>query len=897
MNPERWQQASRILETALERKPEQLAAYLDEVCANDSELRREVESLLAASAQGGTLLDSPAMAMAAPLFVNDSVSSMVGWSNGRYKIIAALGTGGMGEVYLADDTSLGRKIALKLLPTHFTTDKDRLRRFEQEAHAASTLSHPNVCVIYEVGETEDARPYIAMEYVEGVTLRQHLIETRLQLSEVLDVALQVANALTAAHAAGIVHRDIKPENIIVRSDGNIKVLDFGLAKLIEQQAADLTVTATPGARVKTDTGVVMGSSAYMSPEQARGLAVDVRTDIWSLGVVLYEMVTGEAPFKGETTSDVIVSILDREPQPLEHCRPAVPAELQEIVSKTLSKSKEERYQTIEELAAKVRSLKQELEYAARSETAGELANRTGKQVKRLTSSPKYLIRGIRRHQKAVALTVAMLITVLAASAYFQFARSHTTIDSLAALPFVNVGADPNTEYLSDGITESLINSLSQLPELKVISFSSVTRYKGQQIDPQAVARDLGVRALLVGKVTQRGDDLLVSAELVDTLDNSHIWGEQYTRKLSGLLALQKEISREISDKLRLRLSGEQKERLTKPYTESTEAHQLYLKGRYHWNKWTPDGWQKSIEYFQQAIEKDPSYALAYVGVSNAYAALGFFDVMLPREAGPKAEQAAVKALEIDDTLGEAHAALGVVKYHYDWDFAAAEREFKRAIELNPNDEIAHNVYAYYLHSMGRADEGLAEMKRAYELNPVSIRIITSLGDMLAFAHAHRQYDQAIAQFRKAIELEPAQWSLGSIYWHLGAVYEKKGMYVEAIAQYQKGMNISGDSDLAAAFEQNYKASGFREAKRVVMQKNLQKMKEASKRGRVPPLEFAFIYVELGEKEQAFEFLEKAYEERSSALVHLGDGTVCTCDALRSDPRFADLLRRIGLPPP
>jgi serine/threonine protein kinase/Tfp pilus assembly protein PilF len=895
MNSERWEQASRILETALERNPEQLAAYLDEVCANDVDLRREVESLLVASAQAGSLLDSPAMAMAAPLFVNDSVKTVLDQSIGRYKIIATLGTGGMGEVYLAHDTRLGRKIALKLLPEQFTTDKDRLRRFEQEARAASGLSHPNVCVIYEVGETEDDRHYIAMEYVDGVTLREHMTEARLKLSEVLDVAVQVASGLAAAHEVGVMHRDIKPENIMLRRDGYLKVLDFGLAKLTEPEASD--VAATPGARVTTDTGVVMGTSRYMSPEQARGLAVDARTDIWSLGVVVYEMVTGEAPFKGETTSDVIVSILDREPQLLEHYRPAVPAELQEIVSKTLSKNREERYQTIEELAAKLKSLKQELEYSSRNETAGEIASRTGKQVKRLTSRTEYLIGGIKRHQKAIALTAAILIIVLAASAYFRFARSYQTIDSLAALPFVNVDADPNTEYLSDGITESLINSLSQLPNLKVISFSSVSRYRGQKIDPQAVARDLGVRALLVGKVTQRGDDLLVSAELVDTLDNSHIWGEQYNRKLSGLLALQQEISREISDKLRLQSTGEQKERLTKRYTESTEAYQLYLKGRYHWNKWTPEGWQKSIEYFQQAIEKDPSYALAYVGVSNAYSALGFFDVMLPREAWPKAEEAAVKALEIDDTLGEAHAALGSVKYLYNWDWASAERELKRAIELNPNDEVAHTVYAYYLHSMGRADEGLAEMKRAYELNPLSIRINSGLGDMLAFAHAHRQYDQAIEQFRKTIELEPAQWSLGSIYWHLGAVYEKKGMYVEAIAEYQKGMNLSGESDLAAALEQAYKTSSFSEAKRVVTKMRLQKMIEVSKREHVPPPEFAFIYADLGQKEQAFEWLEKAYEEHSSVLVHLGDGMVCTCDALHSDPRFADLLRRIGLPPP
>ena len=893
MPPERWHKVKELFHSALEREPSERISFLDQTCAGDEELRKEVESLIASHEKTGSFIDEPAFEAAAQLLTEENTELEPGQRIGHYKILSLLGAGGMGEVYLAQDTRLGRHVALKLLPTYLSKDEDRLRRFELEARAASALNHPNVCVIHEVGETAEGRHYIAMEYIDGVTLRERMTGARLKLSEVLDVAVQVASGLGAAHDVGVMHRDIKPENIMLRRDGYVKVLDFGLAKLTEQPTTDV---APAGARAKTDTGAVMGTSRYMSPEQARGLSVDGRTDIWSLGVVIYEMVTGEAPFKGETTSDVIVSILDREPQPLEHCRPAVPPELQEIVSKALSKTSEKRYQTMGELAGKLKSLKQELEYAARNETAGELANRTGKQVS-LTSSAKYLIGGIKRHPKAVALVAAMLITVMVASAYFYFDTGHKPIDSLAALPFVNVGADPNTEYLSDGITESLINSLSQLPNLKVISFSSVSRYRGQQIDPQAVARDLGVRALLVGKVIQRGDDLLVSAELVDTRDNSHIWGEQYHRKLSGLVVIQKEISREISERLRLRLSDEQKERLTKRHTESPEAYELYLKGRYHLNKWTPDGWQKSIQYFQQAIEKDPSYALAYVGVSNAYNPLGFFDVMLPREAWPKAEEAAVKALEIDDTLGEAHAALGVVKYLYDWDFAAAERELKRAIELNPNDEVAHNVYAYYLHSMGRADEGLAEMKRAYELNPLSIRINTGLGDMLAFAHAHRQYDQAIEQFRKAIELEPAQWVLGSIYWHLGAVYEKKGMYAEAIAEYQKGMNLSGESDLAAALVQGYKTSGFIEAKRAVMLKRLQKMREASNRERVPPLDFAFTYVELGEKEQAFEWLEKAYEERSGPLVHLGDGTVCTCDALRSDPRFADLLRRIGLPPP
>jgi serine/threonine protein kinase/Flp pilus assembly protein TadD len=897
MTPERWHRVKELFQSALEREPSQRTAFLDQACAGDDELQKEVESLIATHEKTGSFIDAPAFEAAAQVLGEENPELTPGQRIGHYKILSLLGAGGMGEVYLAQDTRLGRKLALKMLPASFTADQKQVRRFEQEAHAASALNHPNIITIHDIGQIDEIH-FIATEYIEGETLRQHMAGKAMRLGEGIDVVIQVASALEAAHQAGIVHRDIKPENIMLRPDGYVKVLDFGLAKLSEGQQLRRDAESGAVAAVKTGSGVVMGTAHYMSPEQARAQAVDARTDIFSLGVVIYEMVTGHVAFEGETPSHVIVAILEKEPPPLVHYVPAVPAELQRIISKALCKDRDERYQTMNDLLVDLKSFRKAIEDGARIETAIALepASRAWEQVGRVTSSAEYLISGIKRHQKAAALIVAMLVTVLAASAYFQFARSHTTIDSLAALPFLNVGGDPNTEYLSDGITESLINSLSQLPDLKVISFSSVTRYREQQIDPQAVARDLGVRALLVGKVTQRGDDLLVSAELVDTRDNSHIWGEQYNRKLSGLLALQKEISRGISDKLRLRLSGEQKERLTKRYTESTEAFQLYLKGRYHLNKWTPEGWQKSIEYFHQAIEKDPSYAPAYVGVANAYAALGFFDVMLPREARPKAEEAAVKALEIDDTLSEAHTALGVVKYSYDWDFAAAERELKRAIELNPNDEVAHNVYAYYLHSMGRADEGLAEMKRAYELNPLSIRINAGLGDMLAFAHAHRQYDQAIEQFRKTIELEPAQWILGSIYWRLGAVYEKKGMYVEAIAEYQKGMKLSGDSDLAAALEQDYKTSGFREAKRVVLKMRLQKMREASQRERVSPLEFAFIYAELGEKEQAFEWLEKAYEARSGALVHLGDGTVCTCDALRSDPRFADLLRRIGLPP-
>ena len=896
MTPERWHKIRELFKSALERAPDERAAFLDQACAGDDELRKEVASLIASHEKTGSFIDAPALGAAAHLLAEKNPELTAGQRIGHYKILSLLGAGGMGEVYLAQDTRLGRKLALKMLPASFTADQKQVRRFEQEAHAASALNHPNILTVHDIGQINRIH-FIATEYIEGETLRQHLAGKQISLGEAIDVAIQVSGALEAAHQAGIVHRDIKPENIMLRPDGYVKVLDFGLAKLSEGQQVRRDAESGAAAAVKTESGVVMGTAHYMSPEQARAQAVDARTDIFSLGVVIYETVTGHVPFEGETPSHVIVAILEKEPPPLVHYLPAVPAELQRIISKALCKNRDERYQTINDLMVDLKSFRKATEDGASIETALEPASRAWEQAGRVTSSADSLISGIKRHQKALALTVAMLVTVLAASAYFHFARGQKPIDSLAALPFVNVGADPNTDYLSDGITESLINSLSRLPDLKVISFSSVSRYRGQQIDPQAVARDLGVRALLVGKVTLRGDDLVVSAELVDTRDNSHIWGDQYTRKLSGILALQREISRGVSDKLRQQLSGEQKERLAKRHTESTEAYQLYLKGRHHWNKWTPDGLRKSIEHFQQAIEIDPSYALAYVGVSNAYYPLGLFDVMLPREAFPKAEAAAMKALEIDDTLGEAHAALGTVKFLYDWDWVAAEREIKRAIELNPNDEAAHTLYAYYLHSRGRADEGLAEMKRAYELNPLELRINLGLGHMLAFAHAHRQYDQAIEQFRKMIELQPGQWNLEGVYWNLGAVYEKKGMYVEAIAEYQKSLKLAGDGDLATALEQNYKTSGFREAMTVVLKTRLQNMREAAKRGRVPPLPFALIYAEVGDKDQAFEWLEKAYEERSSALTQLGTGIVCTCDALRSDPRFADLLRRIGLPPP
>src|SRR5437667_7050172 len=606
---------------------------------------------------------------------------------GRYEIRSKIGEGGMGEVYLAQDTKLDRKVALKILPADVAAHQDRMKRFVNGAKAASALNHPNIITIHEI-DLADSVHFIATEFVDGETLRRRMNSEHLKLGKALDVAAQITGALAAAHGAGIIHRDIKPENIMLRSDGIVKLLDFGLAKLTERVKPELVDTEAPTrAVVKTHPGVIMGTVTYMSPEQARGLPVDARTDIWSLGVVLYEMATGRLPFEGETATDMILSIVEREPPPLARYSKDTPAELERIVSKALRKNKEERYQTAKDLALDLKSLKQELEVQTRLERSGEsgagrgerlvtsgeqMAMVTGPQSASRTagagtiqpiSSAEYIVSEIKSHKRSVVLGVAALVIAVAAVVYFfYFAKSGETIDSVTVLPFVNVSNDPNTEYLSDGLSDSIIDSLSQLPNLKKVSaFNAVLRYKGKQIDPQAVGRELNVRAVLMGRLVQRGDDLLITVELVDVKNNKRLWGEQYERKSVDIVTLQDEIAREVSEKLRLTLTGEQNERLAKPQTKSAEAYQVYLPGRYYWHKMSDEGRVKSGEYFQKAIEKDPNYALAYAGLSDYYAAMAFFGQMLPEEALRKSEAAAVKALTIDDALGEAHFSLAVVK--------------------------------------------------------------------------------------------------------------------------------------------------------------------------------------------------------------------------------------------
>jgi serine/threonine-protein kinase len=847
----------------------------------------------------GNLLETPLSQIAADLFVDSQKPSVEGQTIGLYKVLARLGAGGMGEVYLAQDPRLDRKIALKLLPAYFTTEANRLHRFEQEARAASSLNHPNILTIYEIGRA-DGHHFIATEFIDGVTLRQRLTSTPMNLSEALEIALQVAAALTAAHAANIVHRDIKPDNIMIRDDGYVKVLDFGLAKLTERPASTIDPEAATRALVKTNPGMVMGTVQYMSPEQARGLPVDERTDIWSLGVVLYEMAAGRVPFEGETATDVILSVVEREPPPLARYSRGVPPEFERIINKALRKNREERYQTVKDLALDLKSLKQELEkfgvpaggWLSDAKTAppeggtpneGTLITRPSTPIAHPTSSAEYIVNEIKSHKRSAALALATLAIAVTAEFFSSTSpKGGEAIDSVAIMPFVNVSGDPNTEYLSDGISDSVINSLSQLPNFKVIALTSTMPYKGQQIDPQVVGRKLNVRAVLTGRLIQRGDELLISTELVDVRDNRRLWGGQYNRKLADIVSVPTEIAQEISAKLRLRLTGNERNQLAKRYTENSEAYQAFLQGYHHLTGGTAAARKKSIEYFEKAIRIDPSYAPAYAALARAYYPTGESFVLLPEESQQKIESALRKAEELDDSLADVHALLGAIRQDQE-DWLAAEKEFKRAIELNPNGKGVHWYYAEYLSAVGRNDEAIAEAKDGLEIDPLApIRV-----RIVAYEYLRaRKYDQAIEFFRKTLDMDPT-YAPG--HWNLGRAYVGKGMYDAAIEELQKAIALDPQPPpvFATALAYAYAVSG----KRAEAQKMLDELKGRAKQGSVAPVNFAIVYTGLGEKDRAFEWLEKVYKDRSGPPYLSIDPML---DSLRSDPRFADLARRKGL---
>jgi len=880
MTPAQLRTIEEIFHAALDQQPEQLSAFLDVACEGDEALRHKVETLMTARGQAADFIETSAVGLATKVIQNRQADSLLGQTIGHYKISGRIGSGGMGEVYLATDVMAGRKAAVKLLPTLFTGDPERLKRFQQEARAVVGLNHPNIVTVYEIGE-DNSTHYIASELIEGENLRQRLRRGPVQFSEVIDIAIQVASALLAAHEAGVVHRDIKPENIMLRPDGYAKVLDFGIAKLAESAFAEppSQCFGVPGVTADgaesttladTNLGSILGTASYMSPEQARGAPVDKRTDIWSLGVVLYEMVTGHAPFTGDTAVEVASAILEKDPPPLRRYLAHAPAELQQIVSKTLRTNREERYHDARELLEALKGLRRKLEFEA--ELEGSPTDRSW----------------LRRTGSRTVVVLILLVAALALALPFYWHRNVTTATSLhksiAVLPFENASKDPNAEYLSEGISEALINSLTELQRLRVVARSTAFQYKGKDVDPRRVGRELQVASVLTGRVRQSQDVLSIQVDLVDAVTGAQLWGEEYVRKISDVIAVKQAIAREVTAKLKLKLTGEDQRRLAKGDSTNTEAYRFYLRGRYFWNKRTPDGMTQAIAEFQQAIERDPNFALGYVGLADCYTGLTFYNFAAPHETMPRAKESAIKALALDNTLAEAHASLAHVLMNYDWNWSEAEKEFRRSIELKPDYATAHQWYAiHYLTATGRLEEAVQEMKKALELDPASLVMNTFMGATLYYAG---RYDEAIDQCRRTIEMDP---NFAVAHWHLGLAYEQKQILDAATEEFKKAISLSGDSPLMrAALGRAYAES----QKKHEANEMLNELNELAKRQYVSAYEVAKIYVALGNTEQAFQLLTKASAEHSFHLVNLN---VCPqLNSVRSDPRFQDVVQRIGL---
>jgi serine/threonine protein kinase/Tfp pilus assembly protein PilF len=791
---------------------------------------------------------------------------MIGQTISHYKILDKLGEGGMGVVYKAHDTKLDRDVALKFLPHHLSANDAEKARFLQEAKAAAALNHPNVCSVIDIQEA-DGEQFIIMEYVEGPTLRQKLPVPKIE--DVIRYAIQIGEALQAAHSKGIVHRDIKSENIMLTAEGRIKVMDFGLAKL-------------KGSLKLTKTSSTVGTLAYMAPEQLHGGEADTRSDIFSFGVVLFELLTGKLPFRGEHEAALMYSIVNEEPESVCKYRQEVSPELDRIIHRALEKDPAERYQHVDDLVSELRRLQKVSKRVA-------LPEQVGKTISPITTDNQAFSQKKSKHVPWII--AGSIVALVAVASYvistFRGVAVDSRIESIAVLPFRNASGDPSVDYLSDGITENIINSLSRLQKLRVIPRSTAFHYRGKEDEAQKIGSELQVRVVLTGRVILQGYDLNIQTELIDIDRQSQLWGEQYSRKKSDLLTVQDEISRAIASQLHL--TGDEGRALIKHSTENTDAYQLYLKGRYYWDKRTVAGFNKALQYFQQALDIDPNYALAYSGIADCYdlLGLGIYNGLPPTESLPKAKAAIEKAFQLDNNLAEAYTTRAHINQSFEWEWSRVESDYRRAIELNPKYATAHVFYAAYLNAMGKFDEALEQYQLAQQLEPLSLAINTWYG--MSFYY-RREYDAAINQYRKTIDIDP---SFGNAHLMLGWAYTAKGMLPEAVAEFRLGRQVTSDNPVMIAALVYALARGGEPTKAHALLDTLLAM---SNQRFVSPHNLAIAYAGIGDKEHFYQWLERAID---------GHSFIVNVNVLRLDPifdfvrkesRFVTLFKKTGLPP-
>ena len=899
MEADRWQRIEEIFHLALQYDDAEREAYLAEMCGEDQFLLVEVRSLISSHEHSGEFLDKPNLTTGLQLLAVRTAQSREGQTIGHYSLKNRIGLGGMGEVYLALDQRLRRNVALKLLPTSFNDHPDWVCRFQNEARAASSIAHPNIAHVYEVGES-DGQHYIAMEYIEGVTLREYHRRARLNPLEAIDITIQIARALSAAHAAGVLHRDIKPDNVMIHRDGYVKVLDFGLAKSTAGLKSKNDCQGIVISSVETGAGIIVGSPAYMSPEQARGLEVDHRSDLWSLGVVLYELLAQKSPFLSDTPSDTIAAILKTDPQPLGLLLPELPAEIEPVVTKLLAKGTKDRYQNAESLIADLRNLTEGLKHRTTLEhhpntiagtelsvpvpSSGINPLRSKLLPKSVTSIPSYIRNASKRAKLglSVLLLIALItLPILSYSSYSSPEIQASPITSIAVLPFTNVKGDPNTEYISDGLSENLIERFSRLSKIKVIARNSSFKYREKSANRKNIARDLGVQALIIGTVSQQGDELQVSVEFVDVNRATQLWNGQYQDKASNLPLILNDITQKVADKLNLGLSTEELNLITRDQNEEADAYEWYLKGRFYWNQLTEEALDKSIECFNEALAIDPQYALAYTGIANSYIVLGG-NYHAPEEAFRKAELNARKALEIDGNLAEAHYAMAAIRYLYYWDLSGTEKELKRSLELNPNYAMANSMLCSVSLTREDTKQATTYINRALELDPLSLLFNVRLSSIYYF---QRDNEKAVELAQKLLNEND---SAPFLYNAIAIAYAQMKSFKEALAASQRAtILMREDADTLSTLGIIYALSGRVSEARWVAET----LEQLSQKRYVQAYLIASIYGALDDRNQAFTWLEKAAKQRDCHMLRIKLDPVF--DKLRSDPRYGRLLESVN----